>query len=122
MVLSLAVMGIYFIKSTDLPKELTDMSAKRSKEPLAENRPNKVKMSFDRPVLETPEKFVVRNLEKKLEELKLLNEESNRLTFEITTLEQEIKVNNLKNQEIQALIDIKLATLETLHSKIKLLA
>jgi hypothetical protein len=118
MVFSLAIMGIYFFKSTDLPKELTDRSAQFKAEVGSGLAPRTIKMNFPKVVIDQ-EKNIRDN---KLKELKQLNLETDRLTVEITTLEQEIKVNNLRNAEIQSLIDMKIVDLQLLHDKINSLA
>lgn len=129
-------MGIYFFKSTDLPKELKEKSAQMRAQTGDIEIKRNVKMSF--PNLEKNEqreqkivatidtaaaeaKLKEMKLQKKAREVQMLNAEIDRLTMEITTLEQQIKDNNAKNAEIQAQIDTHLVTLLKLQEQITLL-
>lgn len=125
MVLSLAVMGVYFFKSTELPKELRERSAQSRAQGNAESSVRKVKMSF--PKIEekmavvssdSQEKLKELNIQRKAKEVQVLGVEIDRLTVLITTLEQEIKINNTRNLEIQKAIDSHVANLELLQGKI----
>jgi hypothetical protein len=120
----LTIMGIYFFKSTDLPKELKERSAQMKAEtgqmvtsvPKKMNLPKEVSKAASLKM--TQAKLVEINLLKKAAELKLYNAEIDKLTLTITTLEQEIRVNNSKNGEIQKLIDSHLVNLQLLQEKI----
>lgn len=140
MVTVLAGMGIYFFKSTDLPKDLRERSAQ-----------NKASYNYE---ASTPKKFAMPkvNLENKaaapveianlptlnnvtkidikesleaqrLFEIKkqereimiaLHNRKIDELTLLITTLEQQIRENNSRNAEIQAQINLHLESLRVL--------
>ena len=55
-------------------------------------------------------------------ELNSYNEELDRLTFTITSLEQEIKVNNANNSKIQKMIDAHLVRFQLIKDKINSLS
>lgn len=120
MILSLALMGFYFFKSTDLPKELTERSAQLQAQ--NGNIEIKSKPTFPKVELKSNQdlesKLVAMKQQKKIKDIALLNAEIDRLTLEITTLEQEIKDNNARNSEIQKTIDSHLITLQELQSQI----
>ncbi|MGZ3790490.1 MAG: hypothetical protein ACXVLQ_18325 [Bacteriovorax sp.] len=129
MIICLAIMGVYFVKSTDIPKELKDRSAQSRAESDHRVSARPIKMTFPKETVKTPKienhqesKLAEMKLQKKLKEIQLLNEEIDRLTMAITTLEQEIKSNNERNVEIQATIDSHLANLQLLQEKINALA
>jgi hypothetical protein len=123
MVFSLAIMGIYFFKSTDLPKELTDRSAQmRAETGNTKFTKNSPKMSFAKDFASAEINLADMQKNKRIKDIELLNKQVDILTLEITTLEQQIADNSKLNAEIQAKIDVKLATLETLHSKLNALA
>jgi hypothetical protein len=115
MCICLTIMGIYFFKSTDLPKELKERSAQMKAEtgPVMAAVPRKMNLPKVKDMSKTAEleinqaKLVEMNLLKKAAELKLH-----------TTLEQEIRVNNERNGEIQKLIDSHLVSLQLLQEKI----
>jgi hypothetical protein len=124
MCIALAGMGIYFVKSTDLPKDMRDRSAQlRASAPMASITPNK-KYSF--PV----DKEKLQSLQEKQEQLmreaqledeaKLLakialhNKKIDQITLLITTLEQELKDNQERNAIIQKQINLHLETLTVL--------
>ena len=114
--LSLAIMGIYFFKSTDLPKELTERSAQlRSQENYSQNV-----VSTNKPFSKniTLPKVTVDHAAEKA----LINKKINELTLTITTLEQELNVNKSRNNEIQRQIDTHLLTLNNLQIKSNQLA
>ncbi|MDO9182229.1 MAG: hypothetical protein Q7U04_07460 [Bacteriovorax sp.] len=124
MCVCLAIMGIYFFKSTDLPKELKERSAQMQAETSMGQVVNTSKMSITTkmPKMAVPEinhaKLLEMSLLKKSADLKLHYEAIDKLTLTITFLEQEIKANNDKNSEIQKMIDIHLVTLEQLQEKV----
>lgn len=119
MALSLVIMGIYFVKSTDLPKELKDRSAQMERETIV--TPKK-KMAFDtnKIAAKTEAKVEVKKSNKSL--IDLHNKAIDELTLKITTLEQELKVNNARNAEIQKEIDTHLESLRLLNDKITALS
>ena len=121
-------MGIYFIKSTDLPKELTDRSAQMRAEtgPIIIQKAKKISLP-NQGLKESSKsatasiniaKLAELNLMKKAAQIKLYNEEIDKLTLTITTLEQEIKFNNDKNIEIQKTIETHLVSLQILQEKV----
>lgn len=118
----LTIMGVYFFKSTDLPKELTERSAQMRAEtgPIAIQKPKKTSFvnAAVAPVEIDQEKLAKLNQLKKAAELKLHSEAIDKLTLTITTLEQEIKLNNERNSEIQKMIDAHLVSLQLLQEKI----
>jgi septal ring factor EnvC (AmiA/AmiB activator) len=138
MLITLALMGIYFIKSTDLPKDLKERSAQNMSE--SRNQPSKYssgplkftlpKTSDEAPAQEVKSvaasinekqreiKLAEMKLERKIKEIQITNEEIDRLTLTITALELEIKVNNEKNAEIEALIDVHLISLQKLQNRL----
>lgn len=130
MILSLALMGIYFYKSADLPKEMKDRSAQLQAQK-GEQQAFKPKMTFPKVEIKTNSSAIQGNdldaklsamkQQKKIKDIALLNAEIDRLTFEITTLEQQIKDNNARNAEIQKTIDAHLITLQELQAQITLL-
>ena len=113
MALCLTVMGIYFFKSTDLPKDLKERSALHSEESNLRPPPIPKKLNFPNEKLTE---------QKKLGELEILNQEIDKLTISITTLEQSIKKNNSRNNEIQSMIDLNLVQLQALLLKTSTLA
>lgn len=127
--LTLAVMGVYFFKSTDLPKDLKERSAMLQAEAGQSSTSKTLRMTLPKEVLKTPvlskdldAKLAEMKIQKNQRELQLLNLEIDKLTIEITTLEQEIKLNNKRNNEIQAVIDSHLISLQLLQEKISTLA
>ncbi len=116
MALSLVLMGIYFVKSTDLPKEMKERSAQISRETVAPTTAKK-KMAFP---TQTTVTTVKKNSSQSL--IELHNKAIDELTLKITTLEQELKVNNARNAEIQREIDAHLESLRLLNEKINALA
>lgn len=131
MIVCLALMGVYFFKSADLPKELKDRSAQLQRE-AGPAQAFKPKMSF--PKVDTnatasntvnkdaEAKLLAMKQQKKLKDIALLQAEIDALTMEITSLEQQIKDNNAKNAEIQKQIDAHLITLQELQAQISQLA
>ncbi|MDD4972724.1 MAG: hypothetical protein PHY93_00155 [Bacteriovorax sp.] len=130
MCICLTIMGIYFFKSTDLPKELKERSAQMRAEsgPAVSAVPRKMNLPKVKEMTKSVElqinqaKLVEMNLLKKEAELKLHNAAIDKLTLTITTLEQEIRVNNEKNGEIQKMIDTHLVSLQLLQEKITALS
>lgn len=127
--LTLAVMGVYFFKSTDLPKDLKERSAMMQAEAGQSSTSKTLRMTLPKEVLKTPvlnkdldAKLAEMKMQKNARELQLLNLEIDALTIEITTLEQEIKLNNKRNNEIQSIIDSHLINLQLLQEKISTLA
>lgn len=120
MALSLVLMGVYFVKSTDLPKELKDRSTQMRNETQSVTV-NKRKMAF--PVVEE-KKSVAIEIKKQNNQalIDLHNKAIDELTLKITTLEQELKANNERNAEIQKMIDIHMENLNLLTSKKNALA
>lgn len=116
MALSLVLMGIYFVKSTDLPKEMKDRSAQINRETVAPTN-TKRKMAFP---TQTTVASVKKNTSQSL--IDLHNKAIDELTLKITTLEQELKKNNARNAEIQREIDAHLESLRLLNEKISALA
>lgn len=130
MIVCLAIMGVYFVKSADLPKELKERSAQYHtdsnrvdvKKPLKITIPNKIEKAATAIDNNQQAKLAEMKLHKKTIEIQILNKEIDRLTMLITTLEQEIKANNERNAEIQTIIDGHLANLQSLQEKINSLA
>jgi hypothetical protein len=137
----LAGMGVYFIKSTDIPKDLKDRSAQSRAhfgDSTITSAPTK-RYAFDKKIVaETKTEVRVQSIsvaelkEKsdaaKLAEIEkhikrqsliaLQNQKIDELTFLITSLEQEIKENNLRNAEIQSQINVHLETLRLLKESV----
>lgn len=107
MVITLALMGIYFVKSTDLPKDLKDRSAQLKAEAHIYEAPKTLRITIPQMTVQAME----------LDKLKI-SAEIDRLTLIITSLEQEIKANNEKNAEIQGKIDAHLENLIQLQQKL----
>ena len=128
MALCLTVMGIYFFKSTDLPKDLKERSAQHSEEsslrpPAIPKKMNFPKVNIASTTLKLNQTQLVNISEqKKIMELEILNQEIDKLTMTITTLEQNIKKNNVRNNEIQSIIDLNLVQLQALLLKTSTLA
>lgn len=113
-------MGVYFIKSADLPKELKERQAILDRDAkINTNRTSKMKFNFDKKEVK---KVATTTLEKKIEkkiDLDAINREIDELTFKVTSLEQEIRDNNLRNELIKKEIDRMLVRLEEL-TKLKM--
>jgi hypothetical protein len=137
MIICLALMGIYFFKSTDLPKELKERSA-RHESSVGAQQSFKPKMSFPKDSKDSKDEAIITGptdeqkdaeaklhamkYQKKLKDIAQLQIEIDQLTLEITTLEQQIKNNNAKNAEVQQQIELRLVTLMELQMKITSLA
>lgn len=122
MVSVLTGMGVYFVKSTDLPKDLKSRSEQMKLQSTNQSTQYKPKFNFEKIQNKTiiTEKVVIdteiemqKNLELRLEQEK----EMNALTLKITTLEQEIRDNNQRNAEILLEIDNYLNQLEKLNNQ-----
>ncbi len=140
MVTTLAGMGFYFFKSTDLPKDLKERSAQnRANSSYEASAPKKFampKVNLEKSLV-TPKEIAnlptLNNVTKidikdsleaqRLHEIKkqereiliaLHNRKIDELTLLITTLEQQIKENNARNAEIQAQINLHLESLKLL--------
>lgn len=119
MAISLVVMGIYFFKSTDLPKEMKDRSAQMEKETITVS---KKKMAYTSLKNNTSVEVKVDSKKSTQSLIDLHNKAIDELTLKITTLEQELKANNERNSEIQKEIDTHLESLRLLNEKISKLA
>lgn len=133
----LGSMGFYMVKSSDLSKELKEKRQMHLSE-YAELQ-NKTSKSFQVSLNKIPtakKKSVEKNFVqvKQVETVQpvtkvdnsakknLLNQKIDKLTVEITTLEQEIKANNQRNLEIQNAIALRLNELEKLQIELNKLA
>lgn len=126
MIVSLVAMGIYFFKSTDLPKELQERSAQHRNIELQKRQVTSFKninLTIAKETLKNADlELSELKLQKQLKEVQVLNIEIDKLTVEITTLEQEINANNSRNAEIQNIINAKLISLQSLHERVSSLA
>ena len=121
MITVLAGMGIYFVKSTDLPKDLKDRSERNhSSSNHSVNIQSKKKFSFPQTEMTSAmerkitKSDTINELELKLKKQKIIeakNKKIDELTLLITELEQELKENHLRNIEIQQQIDTAMAEL-----------
>ncbi len=120
MITVLTGMGVYFIKSADLPKELKERQAILDRESkINSGRTNKMKFNFEKKeVKKIAEVRIEKKIEKKID-LDAINREIDELTFKVTSLEQEIRDNNLRNELIKKEIDRLLVRLEEL-TKLKM--
>lgn len=128
----LAGMGVYFVKSTDLPKDMRDRSAQFKNEgPVTAKKKYsfptgntiaatttatksvKLENNLDLKRAEEATKLLAA---KRLEKIALIDKEIDSLTLTITALEQEMKANNARNTEIQLEIDRHLQTLARLEA------
>ena len=128
----LAGMGIYFVKSTDLPKDMRDRSAQFKNEgsvelkkkysfptantnasSTASTRSIKLENNLDLIKAQEATKLLAA---KRLGKIALIDKEIDTLTLTITALEQELKANNERNAEIQLEIDRHLQTLARLEA------
>jgi nitrous oxide reductase len=123
MCIALAGMGIYFVKSTDLPKDMNQRSEQmRASSPIATNTTKKYSFPVDlekrQAIQEKQENLMRENLleeqAKKQAKIALHNKKIDEITLLITTLEQEIKDNVERNAIIQKQINLHLDTLKTL--------
>lgn len=136
-------MGVYFIKSTDIPKDMREKSAQMratygdsviavapkkyafDKKITATNEAKKVEAKIQSisitELKENSDAQKLAEIEKHIKRQSLIalqNQKIDELTILITTLEQEIKSNNSRNAEIQAQIDIHLETLRVLKESV----
>lgn len=138
----LAGMGVYFVKSTDIPKDMKEKSAKMRAtygDTALVAAPKKY--AFDKKITSTTEVKTEKKIQtlstmelkeqsdaEKLAQIEkhikrqsliaLQNKKIDELTVLITSLEQEIKENNSRNAEIQAQINIHLETLRVLKETV----
>ena len=128
MITVLAGMGIYFVKSTDLPKDLKDRAERNnSATTQVSNTQTKKKYAFPQSgnVISNENKITksdyMNELELKLKKQKIIdakNKKIDELTILITALEQELKDNVARNVEIQKQIDTAMAELISLKNSI----
>lgn len=122
----LAGMGFYFVKSTDIPKDMREKSAHMratygdSSTSIAPKRYAFEKKTQSLSVTELKNKDDASKIEEIQKHVKrqsliaLQNKKIDELTMLITSLEQEIKENNSRNSEIQAEINTHLEALRQL--------
>lgn len=133
----LGSMGFYMVKSSDLSKELkekrqmhlseyAELQNKNSKSfQVSLNKiPTAKKKSVEKNIAQVKQVETVQPVTKIDNSAKknLLNQKIDKLTVEITTLEQEIKANNQRNLEIQNAIALRLNELEKLQIELNKLA
>jgi hypothetical protein len=135
MCVTLAAMGFYFFKSTDLPKDMKNRSALLHAESIQNPIVRQKKMAFDsvatkvksdaKSEMRTTIKILDDNQAAKLAQLDAHKRELEMrqralviddLTLKITALEQELKLNSARNAEILAEIDTHMNTLTRLTS------
>ena len=134
----LAGLGIYFVESTDIPKDMKEKSAQmRATYGNTSLTAAPKKYAFDKKIVvnseSLPPAFSVEELKNKTEASKraeiekyvkrqslvaLQNQKIDELTLLITSLEQEIKENNSKNADIQIQIDTHLEALRKLQESV----
>lgn len=128
MVLTLAIMGVYFFKSTDLPKDLKERSIQLQAESSQQSTSKTLRITLPKELKcnsienNLDAKLGEMKIQKKLKEIQVLNLEIDSLTMTITTLEQEIKENNERNNEIQSIIDSHLTRLQLLQVQVSQLS
>lgn len=120
MITVLTGMGVYFIKSADLPKELKERQAILDRESKTTGiRQSKMKFNLEKKEVKTVANVKLeQKIEKKID-LDAINREIDEVTFKVTSLEQEIRDNNLRNELIKKEIDRLLVRLEEL-TKLKM--
>ncbi len=109
MVSALAGMGIYFVKSTDLPKELKDRSKILADE---NNKRNAIKLTknvdFSKMgAINTADKKKVNSLVVKANQI-------DELILKITTLEQELVENTKRSEKLKQSINQHLTQVESI--------
>jgi len=135
----LAGMGVYFIKSTDIPKDMKDRSAQSranfgdriatapkryafDNKIVADKKPEiKIQSASVAELKEKSDAAKLAEIEKHIKRQSLIalqNQKIDELTLLITSLEQDIKENNSRNAEIQAQINIHLETLRLLKESV----
>lgn len=128
MVLTLAIMGVYFFKSTDLPKDLKERSIQLQAESSQQSTSKTLRITLPKELKSNciennlDAKLGEMKIQKKLKEIQVFNLEIDSLTMTITTLEQEIKENNERNNEIQSIIDSHLTRLQLLQVQVSQLS
>ena len=138
----LAGMGFYFVKSTDIPKDMKDKSAQmRATYGETSIAAAPKRYAFDKKTIATNETITEKRIQSlssselkeradasKLAEIEkqvkrqsliaLQNKKIDELTILITSLEQEITENNSRNIEIQAQINTHLEALRLLKESV----
>ncbi|MBY0415544.1 MAG: hypothetical protein K2Q18_15330 [Bdellovibrionales bacterium] len=136
MCVTLVAMGIYFIKSTDIPKDMRDRSAQMKSQtpevasstakkysfPVDKNKMEEIQVKKDKLAMENQLERESKILEMKKRERQALqalhNKKIDEITLLITALEQELKENNERNDQIQAEINRHLDTLRILKETV----
>ncbi len=108
MLCALSLMGVYFLKSSDLPSDLKARQVQLEKELLMQKSAKKFVVSLKPRTSETKETIVKIDIQKEID----------KITFRITELESQLTKNKLKNVEIQSEIDSLILKLEQLNSNI----
>jgi hypothetical protein len=130
-------MGIYFVKSTDIPKDLIERSQRSQSEtkentfstqkkysfPTAKTASNETNIQKVEVVdLQTREKEIAaKEYQRKIAKQKIIQMKTlkiDELTLLITSLEQELRENNERNVEIQNEIDKAINELTKLQQEI----
>ncbi len=114
MITVLTGLGIYVVKSADLPKNLKERSAFLEAE--ARNNPELTTKKFNFPSNKT---LTTKAIDQKILKQQKQNE-IDALTLKITSLEQEIKANNNRNADIYQEISLLLKRLEELNLEVAL--
>lgn len=127
MVITLAIMGIYFFKSTDIPKELRERSAQKQSEINSmSNNFSSAPLKFTAPKSEVKmtsidgsrdAKLAEMKSKRKLKEIQEIKEEIDLLTSTLVDLDVELATNAHKRLEIQSLIDDHFLSLQALQDK-----
>ncbi len=135
----LGSMGFYMIKSSDLSKDLKEKrQAHMAEYNMIQNKTKQFQISLA-PLSSAKKKHISKNEmastieknnlnkfannEENLNHLKnVLTTKIDAITLEITSLEQDIKINNEKNSEIQKLIGKRLTELERLQIELSKIA
>jgi hypothetical protein len=113
MISTLAGMGIYFIKSADLPKEL------KERNDLLQEEKKKNPEAFGSKKLDFNKIAQRSNTRERKPRVSIGNytaKEVNKLTDEVSTLEQQLEFNNKKNQEIKKLIETNLHKISNIQN------
>jgi hypothetical protein len=113
MVSALAGMGIYFIKSSDLPKEL------KERNDLLQEEKKKNPEAFGSRKLDYNKIAQRKNTREKKSRISIGNyttKEVNKLTDEVSSLEQQLELNNKKNQDIKKLIETNLHKISSIQT------
>jgi hypothetical protein len=107
MISTLAGMGVYFVKSSDLPKELKERSKQLEQENVYYSRNYKSKFNFPK-----IDEAITQKVEVNLEKEKVIEE----LMASISKLENEIKQNIARNNEVQRTIVATMVQIQTLKN------